>query len=186
MKDQDYIEKLISEKMEELDIADPAEGHLERFRKRLELQHKAKSFNWKLVWRVAAAVVFIFLAVNQARIWVSPKEAKQVGLASVSPEYADVEFYYTSAISSGLDNLNSMADAGLISPEENKVIQQEFREFESRYKSLQQEFNAHPADDRVINAMIEYYQTKLSVINMIVSKLQDVKQKNRESHETEI
>ncbi len=186
MKDQDYIETLITGKIGELDSAEPPEGHFERFRKRLEVEHKAKTFNWKIVWKVAATVVFIFLAVNQARIWMAPKEIQPVTLASISPEYAEVEFFYTSAVSTGLNNLNSLADAGLISLEENKMIHQEFREFETRYAALQQEFNANPDDERIINAMIEYYQAKLNVINLIVNKLQEVKQKNNESHETKI
>lgn len=186
MKDQDYIENLITGKIGELDNAEPPEGHFERFRDRLESENKAKTFNWRIVWKVAATVVFIFLAVNQVRIWMAPKEIQQASLTGISPEYAEVEFYYTHAINSGIENLNYLTDAGLISLAENKMIHQEFREFETRFASLQQEFNANPDDERVINAMIEYYQAKLNVINLIVNKLQEVKQKNNESHETKI
>jgi hypothetical protein len=53
------------------------------------------------------------------------------------------------------------------------------------FQKLQNDLTSSPNDDRVINAMLEYYQTKLSLINMIVEKLKEVKQKNNENHETE-
>jgi len=97
-----------------------------------------------------------------------------------------VEFYYTTSIQSGLNNLNTLTREGIISKEENKMMQQEIQEFESRYQALQKELKAHPGDERIINAMIEYYQDKLSVITMILNKLQEVKQINNARHETEI
>jgi hypothetical protein len=51
----------------------------------------------------------------------------------------------------------------------------ELKEFEDLQKSLQTDLAASPQDERVINAMLEYYQSKLCVINMIVTKLQEVK-----------
>jgi len=65
-------------------------------------------------------------------------------------------------------------------------MMQEFKEFERRFEEIQKEFEANPYDERVINAMLGYYQAKLNVINMIVSKLQEVKQQKNISHETEI
>ena len=55
----------------------------------------------------------------------------------------------------------------------------ELEEFETLYKSLQEDLSASPNDERVINAMLQYYQSKLSVINMIVTKLEEVKQLNK-------
>ena len=65
-------------------------------------------------------------------------------------------------------------------------MQEEFEAFETRYQMLQNDLQAHPGDERVINAMIEYYQDKLEIITMILNKLQEVKQQKNKSHETEI
>jgi hypothetical protein len=56
-------------------------------------------------------------------------------------------------------------------------------EFETRFKNLQIDLKANPNDERVINAMLEYYQAKLDIINMIVSKLEEVKQQKNLSRE---
>lgn len=186
MKPQDNIEKLIIDHLEELNQAEPPAGHFERFEARLAAQNKVKKFNWMMVGRIAAAVVFVFLAVNQARIWFTPDKKAPVTLASISPEYAEIEFFYTSSIQSGIESWNQLAGSGIISEAENKLMQDELKEFERRFEEIQKEFSANPYDERVINAMLGYYQAKLNVITMIVNKLQEVKQQKTISHETEI
>ncbi len=195
MKEKDYIEKLIAKNLEGLNENEPPKGHFERFEKRLKKQHQHKNSTIRLnaVLKIAAAVVFVFLAVNQGIIWFSSDSDNTVGsmanenitLASVSEEYKEVEFYYTNAIDGGLSQWEQMAAEGLISQEEQEMMDTELAEFEKVYEKLQQDLASSPNDDRVINAMLEYYKTKLSLINMIVNKLEEVKQKN-ESHETEI
>jgi len=194
MKERDYIEELFSKNLKELNDNEPPEGHFERFEKKLAKQHKKRTFSLNVVWKVAAAVIFVFLAVNQGIIWFSsdeengmtPSVQNEMSLASVSDEYEEVEFYYTNAINSGLNQWERMAAEGFITEEEQQMMDTELAEFENVYKKLQNDLAANPNDERVINAMLEYYQTKLSLINMIVDKLEEVKQKNNRSHETEI
>lgn len=194
MKKRDYIEELISKNLKELNNNEPPEGHFERFEKKLAKQHKKHTFSLNVVWKVAAAVIFVFLAVNQGIIWFSPEKEQpmqatgreQASLASVSDEYEEVEFYYTNAINSGLSQWEKMAAEGLITEDEQQMMDTELAEFENVYQKLQNDLAANPNDERVINAMLEYYQTKLSLINMIVNKLEEVKQKNNKNHETEI
>ncbi len=172
---------------------EPKDGHFERFQAKLKVQQKRKMLTLNVVWKVAAAVVFVILAVNQANIYFSPEKQngviaennKEFTLASVSPEYKEVEFYYTNAINVELNQWNSMVADGFISAEEQELLDNEMAEFEKRFNNLQTDLKANPNDERVINAMLEYYQAKLDIINMIVSKLQEVKQqknKTREMH----
>lgn len=193
MKEKDYIEELITKNLEGLNDSEPSEGHFERFEQKLAKQNEKRSFSWNMVWKVAAAVIFVFLAVNQGFIWFSSESEntiasggqQEMSLASVSPEYQEVEFYYTNAINDGLVQWEKMAQAGLISEQEQEMMDVELTEFEDVYDRLQSDLAASPNDERVINAMLEYYQKKLSLITMIVNKLEEVKQKN-EDHETEI
>jgi hypothetical protein len=147
------------------------------------------------VWKVAAAVIFVLLAGNQIAIYLSSPEnenkttntANSLSLASVSPEYQEVEYYYTNAIDAGLTQWESLSNEGFISQEEQEMMQEELAEFEQRLNNLRKDLAANPNDERVINAMLEYYQAKLSVINMIVNKLEEVKQQQKNTqHEIEI
>ena len=112
---------------------------------------------------------------------------KKIGRCRLDPSIkVEVEFYYTSSIRTGLNDLNSLAGEGVISAEENQMIHQEFEALENRYEELLKDLQAHPGDERVINALIEYYQNKLNVITLILNKLQEVKQQKNESHEKEV
>ncbi len=194
MKAKDNIEKLIFNNLEELNEVEPLEGHFERFEAKLKVQHKTRKITFNVVWKVAAAVVFVLLATNQAWIYFSPNQQNpffnsssnnEVTLASVSNEYEEVEFYFTNAINVGLNQWNSLNNDGFISENEQEMMDSELAEFEERFKALQKDLAANPKDERVVNAMLEYYQTKLSVISMIVNKLEEVKQLNN-NHENEI
>jgi hypothetical protein len=191
MKAKDNIEEIILNNLKELNDFEPKDGHFERFQAKLNNQNKKKTITFNLVWKVAAAVVFVLLAVNQANIYFSPDKQNnnlsendsEFSLASVSPEYKEVEFYYTNAISVGLNQWNSLMADGYISKEEQDLMDTELADFEVRFKNLQTDLAANPNDERVINAMLEYYQAKLDIINMIVNKLQEVKQQKTNSHE---
>jgi len=191
MKAKDNIEEIILNNLKELNDNEPMDGHFERFQVKLNKQNKKRKFNFNIVWKVAAAVVFVLLAVNQAKIYFSPEKqndelaasSTEFSLASVSPEYKEVEFYYTNAISVGLNQWNGLKTDGFISETEQEMMNTELAEFEERFKNLQADLAANPNDERVINAMLEYYQAKLEIINMIVNKLQEVKQLNNNKHE---
>jgi len=183
MKAKDNIEEIILNNLKELNDSEPLDGHFERFQAKLNRQNKRKLISFSLVWKVAAAVVFVLLAVNQANIYFSPDKQNdefaanpEFSLASVSPEYKEVEFYYTNAISVGLNQWNGLKTDGFISETEQEMMHTELAEFEVRFKNLQADLAANPNDERVINAMLEYYRGKLEIISMIVNKLEEVKQ----------
>ena len=194
MKAKDNIEEIILSNLKELNDSEPLDGHFERFQSKLNRQNKRKLISFSLVWKVAAAVVFVLLAVNQANIYFSPDKQNDelavnnsgFSLASVSPEYKEVEFYYTNAINVGLNQWNGLKTDGFISESEQEAMNAELAEFEERFKTLQTDLAANPNDERVINAMLEYYQAKLEIINMIVNKLQEVKQVKNNKHENNI
>ena len=194
MEKKDYIEELIMKNLEGLNDNEPSEGHFERFEVKLgQMNKRNKIISLNVVWKIAAAAVFAFLLVNQAIIWFTPGSTTQpagnqqgaFSLASVSPEYEEVEYYYTNSINAGLTQWENLVQQGFISEEEQKMMNQELEEFETVFKNLQEDLSVSPNDDRVIQAMLEYYQTKLSLINMIIEKLQEVKQKNNKIYETE-
>lgn len=187
MKDKrDKIEELILGNLDKFEEKEPLEGHFDRFEAKLAKQAKRKIISLRNVWRVAATVVFVFLAVNQALIYFSPKNAEINSLSSVSAEYSEVEYYYTSAIQRGLNQWEDFYNAGILSEKDNLMMKNELDEFDSTIAKLQDELKTNPNDERVINAMLKYYQTKLNLINLIINNLQEVKTQNITNHEIEI
>ncbi len=195
MKEKDYIEELIRENQEALNDNEPLEGHFARFEEKLKAAHKVRRFTWKGILKIAAIVIFVMLATNQVSIYFSPEtkglaglvlnktQNTDISLASLSPEYKEVEFYYTTSINTGLNQWNELSKEGMISEEEQATMNEELKEFENMYKNLQLDLAANPDDERVINAMLEFYRVKLSVITMIVNKLEEVKQQKNNHYE---
>ena len=194
MKEKDYIEELILKNREELNDNEPVSGHFDRFEARLKSTGDRKNLVFNIAWKSVAAAVFAFLAVNQAIIWFASDktgsdkivENSKMTLSSVSPEYEEVEFFYSNAINVEMLQWERMVNEGLISEEEQKMMDGELIEFEKNFTKLQTDLSANPSDERVINAMLEYYQTKLSLLNMIVEKLEDVKQNINTNYEKEL
>lgn len=65
-------------------------------------------------------------------------------------------------------------------------MENELEDFDRIQAQLQKELEANPEDERVINAMLEYYQAKLSIITLIIEKLKEAKQQKITHNETEI
>jgi hypothetical protein len=193
MKNKDYIEDLISNNLDELNDNEPSLKHFKRFEEKLK-KHEKKSGKLKLnlIWKVAAIAIILLLTGNQAIIYFSPEgkglfmknsSSTNVTLASVSSEYGEVEQYYTSAIHTGLNQWDKLLEEGLVSEEEQAMMDEELKEFETLFKGLQKDLKTNPNDERVINAMLEYYHAKLNVITLIVTKLEEVKQQKNNSYE---
>jgi len=61
----------------------------------------------------------------------------------------------------------------------------EIRSMDSVYVQLQKELRANPGDERIINAMIEHYQTKIEVMGFIVNQLKTIRNENSNSTQNE-
>jgi len=70
-------------------------------------------------------------------------------------------------------------------PEQKQMLLNEMKSMDSVYVSLQKELKANPNDERIINAMIEHYQTKVEVLNYIVSQLKTIRNDNQNQEENE-
>lgn len=184
----DELERLILNNRHSIQDEEPLEGHFERFEARLQkAANPTLKINFRPMLKIAAIVVFALLAVNQARIWLIPEKKEPLSLGSISPEYREVEFYYTNAIQVGMNQWNKLSREGFVTESEQQMMKKEQQEFDQMYRKLQDDLKTNPDDERVINAMLEYYQARMNVITIIINKLQEVKQqKNNKNHETSI
>jgi hypothetical protein len=179
----DELERLILDNRDSIQDDEPLEGHFGRFEARLKKASKpVRKINFQLILKVAAVLVFALLAVNQARLWLKPEKEIPLSLGSISPEYREVEFYYTNAIQGEMKQFEKFRKDGLISESEQKAIEKEQAEFDQMYQQLLADLKANPNDERVINAMLEYYQSRINVITLIINKLKDAKQQKNKEH----
>jgi hypothetical protein len=173
------IEDIIRENKDFFE-AEPSKGHLERFSTMLEVRFRKETPKRSIVPYLLRAAV-VTLLVTLSSLWtydnfLSPGSRK-MALGDVSPEYREVENYYIHQVNLMEGELRN--SDFISSPEQKDMLISEMKSMDSVYVSLQKELKAHPNDERIINAMIEHYQTKVDVMNYIISQLKAVRNENQ-------
>ena len=168
----DKIEKMIRENKDLFLDQEPASGHIERFENRLKKQNGRRK-TIKLTYRISR-IAAVGLLMLMSSMWaynefIRPEE-KFMDLGDVSQEYQEVEFYLSSQIDSKYEALKNFAFSDDESFKDNMLL--EIDQMDSVYTQLQTELGSNPGDERIVQAMIRYYQTKLSVISEILNKLE--------------
>lgn len=173
------IEDIIRNNKEFFDGAEPSGGHLERFNRKLEIMCGTRAVKRSIVpYLLKAAVVTLLVTLSSLWTWEHfiRSDRNMMTLGDVSPQYREVENYYVHQV-----NLmeNEIADLDMKNhPEQKDVLLSEMRSMDSVYVQLQKELKTNPDDERIINAMIEHYQTKVEVMNYILDQLKSIRNEN--------
>ena len=183
----DKLDKLFQEHKEAFD-EEPIEGHFQRFEEKLNQYHSRKKStvqSWPFL-KIASVVIILLLSANLFIYLLPTKKGNEVkGMAS--NEMNETARFYTVRINSGILQLKSMADQGIGSQQELLQVEKELAEMDQLYQDLQKEYSKNPDDERIVNAMIGYYQTKLDIIEKIKTDLENVKTiKNRKNESTKL
>ncbi len=167
------------------DSAEPLEGHFERFRMKLEMRFRKEAPKRSIVpYLLRAAVVTLLVTLSSLYTWdhfIRP-ERKGMTLGQVSPEYKEVENYYIHQVNL-MENELTQFDLG--DPSQKAVLMSEIKSMDSVRVQLQKELKANPNDERIIQAMVEHYQTKLEVMSYIVNQLKSVQNSNTKENGNE-
>ncbi|HEX2922150.1 MAG TPA: hypothetical protein VHO50_13385 [Bacteroidales bacterium] len=182
MKD---IESIIKESREVFEDREPSEGHFERFSAKLETRFRKEAPKRSIVpYLLRAAVVTLLITLSSLWVWdnfLSP-DSSRMTLGDVSPQYKEVENYYLHQVNLMENDL----DANLFSREQKEMLTREMKSMDSVYVSLQKELKANPNDERIINAMIEHYQTKVEVMSFIINQLRAIKNENQNTENEKV
>jgi hypothetical protein len=175
----DSFEKQIIEMRNGLQTDEPDQGHFDRFEMKLERNKQKFLFKRIYIWPAIAAIIvfglFLFIPTPE-------NEQKQTTLGQVSEQYAQVEFYYTKAIQHETEKIKALNEQ-MGSDNAIQLLVSELEEYDQVYEQLCTDLNAAPNDQRVINALIAYYQTKLEISQKI---LENIQLKSNSNENTEI
>jgi hypothetical protein len=180
------IEDIIRSNKDFFEDAEPSEGHFERFNRKLEMRFQANTVKRSIVpYLLKAAVVTLLITLSSLWTWdhFIRTGRSRMTLGQVSPQYKEVESYYVHQV-----NLmeGEIVNVDLKNnPAQKTMLLKEMKSMDSTYVSLQKELKANPNDERIINAMIEHYQTKLEVMSYIVNQLKTIRNDNQNKKENE-
>jgi len=181
------IEETVRRNRDLFEAGEPSEGHFERFSRKLEMRFGAVTPVKRSIvpYLLKAAVVTLLVTLSSLWTWdhfIRP-ESKRMALGDVSPEYREVENYYIHQVNMMENQISSVE---FISDKEHKdALMNEIESMDSVYVQLQKELKANPNDERIINAMIEHYQTKLEVMTFIINQLKAIRNENTNTTENE-
>jgi hypothetical protein len=184
--DMKSIEDIIRNNKDFFEDAEPSEGHLERFNRKLEKRFQVNTIKRSIVpYLLKAAVVTLLITLSSLWTWdhFIRTGSTRMTLGQVSPQYKEVENYYVHQV-----NLmeGEIVNVDLKNnPVQKSMLRKEIKSMDSTYVSLQKELKANPNDERIINAMIEHYQTKLEVMTYIVNQLKTIRNDNQNKKENE-
>jgi hypothetical protein len=172
---QDKMYLLFKDLENNFDIENPNLGHRQRFLDRLNNEPQKISFintlqsHWKPLMGIAASLVLLSFVFIQFTTGPAMRE-----LASISPEMAETENFFTTTIESELERLNQE-----ISPEYQELIVDalfQIELLEQNYQQLKIDLNESGNDTRVITAMISNYQNRIDLLQNVLDQIEQVKQ----------
>jgi hypothetical protein len=184
--DMKSIEDIIRSNKDFFEDEEPSTGHLERFNRKLEKRFQVNTIKRSIVpYLLKAAVVTLLITLSSLWTWdhFIRTGSTRMTLGQVSPQYKEVENYYVHQVNLMEGEIVNVDPKN--NPEQKTMLLKEMKSMDSTYVSLQKELKANPNDERIINAMIEHYQTKLEVMTYIVNQLKTIRNGNQNKKENE-
>ena len=174
------IDDIIRSNKDFFEDREPSEGHMERFNRMLEMRFHAGAVKRSIVpYLLKAAVVTLLVTLSSLWTWdhFIRSDRNRMTLGDVSPQYREVENYYIHQVNLMENEIETVVP--IKNPEQKEMLRTEMRSMDSVYVQLQKELKANPDDERIINAMIEHYQTKVEVLTYIVNQLKAIRNENQ-------
>ena len=184
MKD-DNINQLFEKFQHDFDVEAPNHGHENRFLEKLKAINHAQDIAvaktnkrlWKPFLGVAASIM---LLVTLAFGFNANTETQD--LASVSPEMANTQNFFTSVIAEELEKINSER-----TPETEALIEDamsQMETLETQYKQLKLDLTESGNDKRVIHAMIDNFGNRINILKSVLENIEGIKTFKQDNNET--
>ena len=170
----DKLEKFIHENRSDFDDRQPPKDLWNAIDQQLD-QNKKNTARviplWRYVRAAAAAVILIgtgvFIGKNM-----NSEPTPSVAIEEVYPEYFEAEQFYKKEINTKVAQLASF--------DHDASINEDLKQLDQIYEELKKELSQTPKDqqEKVINAMITNYRTKLSILERVLDRIQSTNQEN--------
>ncbi|WP_452220690.1 hypothetical protein [Lacinutrix salivirga] len=183
---KDNLDTLFETLANQFDSEAPNAGHEARFLNKLKHQNdtaiisvKKKTVSlWKPLLGIAATVTLIIVFTFGLKT-----ETAQNDLASISPEMAETQSFFSRTIKQELQKLNEEK-----TPEAQQLIKDattRLNKLEAAYDALKTDLAESGDDKRVIYAMISNFQNRIEVLQTTLQKIEEIKQlKINENYES--
>lgn len=167
------LDEFIRSNLDRFDDEEPLVGHFDRFNQRLTHAHKRRIIGSGKVLLRIAAIVLIGLGISYAAFR-DFNLLKQYSASNYSgtadPEFNEAEQFYNNQLSIAFTKIQNLRFNN--DPDEKSQVLQELTEMDKQVQAMKQDLMQNPDDERIVNAIINYYQLKIEMMDMIISRTQ--------------
>lgn len=165
------LDEFIRENPERFDTGEPLPGHFGRFDRKLDAFHHKRSRKTVLVLlKVAAAVLFLsvisYASFHEYKL-VTGKMQQVLTYAS-SPELKEAEAYYVRQLDLYYSQLQALNFKN--GKAEKQQILDELNDMDKQMMALKEDLRQNPDDERIVSAIINFYQVKIDLMDMIITR----------------
>jgi hypothetical protein len=163
------VDDFIRKNRELFSTDDPPEGHLGRFYVKLEaLGNPGKTRTFSLLLKIAAVIVIgLFLSVlfyTGFSLYRSTMEDD----SCLNKELCEAEDFYSKQAETYYHRIEKMPFTN--DPQTRKEILKELREMDAQVAGMKEDLKQNPNDERIIHTIINYYQEKIDLMDMIITR----------------
>jgi hypothetical protein len=179
------FEEYLKSQQKQMDIEDPDDQLIwDGIQQTLEKpQH-----NWeKHFWKATAILIFMasstYILVNEF-YRDKPQNIYNITLSEIEPEYADKVAAYRTDFEQKLQQVNDLDTEQL---ERFDFFFNELSNLDTMYRGYQEDFHNYGYDERLVKAMLYYYEKRVRVLDRVLMEIQKHKdyEQRKEVH-TEI
>jgi len=164
---KDNLEQFVQKNRVQFDQAVPDIAIWSKIEQQLPTK-EIKRFTIRRFLSIAASVVLLIGVGIGIGLQLAPKQ--EVGLATVAPEYAEVEQYYINKV--------NYKQAQVVDYHADPFLQKDLAELDDWLLQLQQDLQKVPKGkkEEIIHAIINNYKTKLRILESLIEQSQELKE----------
>lgn len=167
---RDSLEQFIQDHRTEFDDAIPSLkvwAEIDRQLHDNSAPRKSVRVRWVRMVSVAASIALLVTAGIGVGFYLSNNAADGVGtLASVNPEYAEMEQFYTQSINDRMARLANF--------EQGDAVLNDLSQIDEVMEELQEELKTCPqgGEDKVVENLIRTYQAKIAILERVLERME--------------
>ncbi len=149
---------------------EPLDGHFERFGEKLtQMEGRRITRPWTVLLKIAS-VLILGLIISFAAI----REIKMLNKntiiisGSAGPELNEAIQYYSTQFNISYDRIQNLRFND--DQNEKKQVLEEFSEMDKQVQALEKDLKQNPEDERIVHAIINFYQVKIEMVDMIIAR----------------
>lgn len=176
MKKEERIAAVFEELKGSFDLAEPADGHRQRFLEKLQLQHRAENpkpvrrlYWWQPMAVAASVALLVLLGVK----FLTPDPTIDEQVAKISPEISQTEFYFASLIEEQVRILENESNPQTQQLVNDTLLQLE--KLEKSYQLLELDLLKGGNSQLILSAMITNFQTRIDLLKEVLEKIEEIK-----------